>query len=64
MDKSRQRFVILYLWKRNLAVKRIPGDMKQTFEPDAGSKAQIAQCVQGFEQGDFSCKVESKPARP
>jgi len=64
MDKSGQRFVILYLWKKNLGVKRIRADMKQALGPDAYSKVQIAQCMQRFEQGDFSCKDESRPGRP
>jgi hypothetical protein len=38
--------------------------MKQTVEPDAYSKPQIARCMQRFEQGDFSCKDESKAGRP
>jgi hypothetical protein len=32
-DKSGQRFVIFYLWKKNLEVKCIRADMKQAFGP-------------------------------
>jgi hypothetical protein len=63
-DKSGQKFGILYLWKNNLGVKRIQADMKQTVEPDAYPNAQIGRWVQRFEQGEFSCKDESRPGRP
>jgi len=53
MDKSEQRFVILYLWKKNFELKRIIADMKQTLGSDADSKAQIARWAQRFEQDDF-----------
>jgi hypothetical protein len=64
MDKSRQIFVILYLWKKNLGLKRIRIDMMQTIGPDAYSEARIAGSVQHVEQGDFLCKDESRPGRP
>jgi hypothetical protein len=63
MDKSGNRFAILYLWKTDLGVKRIRAGMKQTLGLDAGSKAQMARCLHHFEQVDFSCKDESKPGR-
>jgi hypothetical protein len=43
MDKSGQRFVILYIWKKNLEVKLIRADVNQTLAPGAYSKAQIAR---------------------
>jgi hypothetical protein len=64
IDKSGQMLIILHLWKKNLGIKRIRANMKQTLGPDASSKVQIAQCMQRFEQGDFSCKDESRMGRP
>jgi hypothetical protein len=49
MEKSDQRFVILYLWKKCLGIKRIQADMKETLGPDAYSKVQIARWLQRFE---------------
>jgi hypothetical protein len=42
MDKSRKKFVILYLGKKNVRVKPIRPDMKKTLGPDIYSTAQIA----------------------
>jgi hypothetical protein len=63
MDASGQRFFILDLGKKNLGVKRIQADMKQTLGPDIYSKAQIARGLQRFQQSDVSCKDESRSGR-
>jgi hypothetical protein len=43
MKTPGQRFVFLYLWKKNLKIEPIRADVKQILGPEAYSKAQIAR---------------------
>jgi transposase len=64
MEKEEQRFVMKFLWLKDLGAKRIREELMSTLGDDLYGVSQIKIWLQKFRNGDLSCKDSPRSGRP